>query len=517
VALLLALLLAFLLVAPFFYARRGPHAERWMPVPNTHDMRQHLSVQRQLDAAVRTGELYPRWQPEFNNGYGLPWLNYYPPGFYWFTEPIYLAVRDVLDAVFLATLAMMAASGLAAYALARRFFSRPASVAAAAFYMITPYHGLDLYWRGALPELAGFVFVPLILLLAHRAAERPRVATIAALGLAHGAYLMTHFPVSYLLTITLGVYAVAWAWRERDVRIALRIIGGMAWGLAASSVYWLVALIERKHVREPFSTQFPYHDSYLTLAHGDAFMDMLNASFVVLALALIAALVVTRGSKSLFCWFAIATMFAVTPYAKLVDWVIPNVNVVSFAWRWMVIAALFVALVVAQAIEERRGLAIALVAIAFVMNIGVSVRLMIRAFDNPNLDAPLSYVEWGFVPGRSGDPEKLPADAPPARLDGRGSVEVVKWEPLRREVVVHAADESVLRLRTYRFRGWTARVDGRRTELGIDEFGGQVLRLHPGEHRVIVTFENPRTRQLLGALSALAVFAALIAFGVRRP
>jgi uncharacterized membrane protein len=522
--------LALLLVAPFFVARRGAATPgpRWLPVPETHDMRQHLSVLRQLDAAMRTGELYPRWQPELNKGYGLPWLNYYPPGFYWLAEIFAVATGDALDALFLVCVLLTIGCAVATYMLARQFFSRAASAGAAAFYVLAPYRQLDLYWRGALPELAGFVFVPVIVLLAYRAGSAGRLRWIAALGLVHGLYLMTHVPVAYLLTLTLGVYGVLWAAMQRDVRIALRIAAGLAWGFAIGAVYWLVAMLERKHVRETFSTDFPYHGSYVVLAPGDPFVLMLNASFAALAFALVATWVASRAEaadpqKRIFRILAAATVFMVTPYSIYLGRLIPNINSVSFAWRWIVIGALFVALVVAMVLERvreaPRAYGVLLVA-ALALNVGTSVRLMVRAFEKPNLDAPVSFVETGFVPGRAGDPEKLPDDAPLAAVvPNAGHVAVVKWEPLRREVLVTAAQPSDLHLRTYRFRGWTARIDGRPTAIGIDEYGAQVVRLAPGRHRVVVTFENPRTRTALAIVSAIAALAALagVAFGRRKP
>lgn len=513
-----AVLLALLLTAPFFLARSGD------AVPVTHDMHQHLSVLRQLDAAVRTGELYPRWQPEFNKGYGLPFLNYYPPVFYWLSEIFHVVTGDALDAVFIVCLLMMIASGLATYALARRFFPPPASIGAAAFAMASPYHNLDLYWRGALPELAGFFFVPLILLLAHRAGGEGGRRRIAALALAHGVYLMTHIPVAYLTTLTLGAYAVIWAAMRRDVRVALRIMAGVAWALAISAVYWLVAVLESRHVRDTFSIDYPYHASYIVMAQGDDFMRMLNASFLALAAALAAALLVaarqTDTQRRIFRILAVAAIFMVTPYSIHLARLIPKINSVSFAWRWLVIATVLTALVVAMAVENLRRApraSAALLLLALLFNGVTSARLMAHAFRKPDQQAPVSYVETGFVPGRAGDPQQLPDHAPPAALiPPRGHVEIVKWEPLRRELVVTAAEPSRLHLRTYRFRGWTARIDGRRTGIGIDAHGAQVLPIAPGRHRVVVTFENPRTRKALALLSALAFAAALVAYAVRR-
>ena len=338
--------------------------------------------------------------------------------------------------------------------------------------------------------------MPLIVLLAHR-------RSIALLAIAHGAYLMTHIPVAYLLTLTLLLYAA--------LRREIRIVIGLAWGFAIGAVYWLVALLEKHHVQDTFSRDYPYQRSYITLAEGDAFQQMLNASFVALAVALLVTLYVTRGGERHFRIIAIATMFMITPYSIYVAKLIPSIDSVSFAWRWMVIAALFISMLVAMAFERRAWIAI----LVLVFNLATTARVMIRAFDNPNLDAPVSYVETGFVPGRAGDPEKLPNNAPLATLSTNGRIDVVRWEPLRRELVVNAARDSMLKLRTYRFRGWTARIDGLRTNLGMDALGAQMLPLRAGTHRVVVTYENPRTRNMLAIVSAIALLAAI--FGVRRP
>ncbi|HUR82700.1 MAG TPA: 6-pyruvoyl-tetrahydropterin synthase-related protein, partial [Thermoanaerobaculia bacterium] len=502
-----AVLLALALVAPFFFARRGKEMDpsgRWLPLPFTHDMRQHLSVLRQLDAAVRTGELYPRWQPEFNKGYGLPWLNYYPPAFYWLAEVFYAATRDPVNTIFIVCSLMMIACGVATYLLARQFFSAMAAAGAAAIYMLGPYHALELYWRGALPELTGYFFVPLVLLCAYRAGTTRGARWIAALGLVHGLYLLTHIPVAYLFTITLGVYAAAWAAIERDVRIALRVYCGMAWAFAGSAVYWLVAVLEKRHVSETFSFDFQYHKSYVVLAEGDG-PARLNLAFVAIALVLAASWLMsgaqTTTHRRLIRAFALGTLFMVTPYSMYLAKLIPNINSVSFAWRWLLIAEFFTALLAAMCVERlrtaHRAYAVLFFA-ALAFFAFTTVRLMSRVFDEPDLDAIVSYVETGFVPGRAGNPNDLPDNTPPAALaPAGGTVDIVKWEPLRRDLWVTTPRPCNLLLRTYRFRGWTARVDGRRVELGMDRYGAQLLPVTPGRHHVIVTFENPRTRKVL--------------------
>ena len=146
--------------APFFLHKSKTLEGKVLRTPNTHDMAQHLAVMEQFDTVLKTGVLYPRWLPDVNNGYGLPWTNFYPPGFYYLTSLINSALNNSMNTLFVVSVLGLAASGLALYGLSRQMYGRLASAVAAVVYVAAPYHILDLYWRGAMPEFAGFVLLP---------------------------------------------------------------------------------------------------------------------------------------------------------------------------------------------------------------------------------------------------------------------------------------------------------------------------------------------------------------------
>lgn len=541
---LMAVIVAVLLTAPFYVMRnhRGSNAPDSYGLPQTHDMAQHISVMKQVHEAVRSGDLYPRWQSEFNKGYGLPWLTYYPPGFYFVAELFFLVMGNWHWVLFVVTTAFMAGSGIAFFALTRQFHSDAASAIGALFYMMAPYHTLDLYWRGALPELTGFVFVPLIVLLAFRTGRDGRPWQIAGLGLAQGLFMLFHFPVSYLLLPALGLYSVVWAAMRNEWRIAARIAAGVLVGFGVSACYWLVALLERKHVWQPFAEIFPYHSSYLTfLPQIDAFNQIVTRSASMLVIALVVSIVIARSARldrrfrrlqgqeahapgtqvRLFRWLAVATCFMLTPYSDPVASLIPNIDAVSFAWRWLVLATCFTALAFAAAVDvvflqarrrERRtvyGLAVVMV---FALSLLTSIQLVrpVFAASNPNLQAPIARMENGFRPGRAGDAESLP-DTERVVLEppGGGTARVAEWSPVRREVLLDLREARRVRLRTYKFRGWTARIDGRVVPIESDPDIAQLVRVPAGKHRLVVTFGNVRTVTAVETISVLAILGAL--------
>ena len=245
-------------------------------------MSNHVHNMQQFDKSLRSGLLQPRWFSEVNNGYGSATLNYYQRGLYYLTSLGHLLTGDWWWGIFLVCIFALAGSGLSFYFLASQFYSKTASITGALLYMLLPYHLLNLYWRGALAELLGYVLLPLITLFAVRLGRRGRLRHYALFGLFYGLYLMTHMPTGILLTYMLAFFAVVWAAKERDLKVGLRLAVGMTVGILLSATYWLPAALETKDVYEYATDLFPYHRSYITMIiQGDYFTPIVNYMFVL--------------------------------------------------------------------------------------------------------------------------------------------------------------------------------------------------------------------------------------------
>ena len=523
------------LTTPFFLNRTSGDT-KWRMI-RTHDMTQHLAVMKDFDKVIRAGTPYPRWLPDINGGYGLPWMNFYPPGFYYLASIMNALLRDWVNSLFAVSVLGFAASGLAFYLLARTFYTGAASAIGAVLYLAAPYHVLDLYWRGAMPEFVGFIVVPLVIYFAFKTASTGKARDIAGLGLFHGVFLMTHIPAAFLMTYALGFFGIIWAARERDWRIALRVASGIAIALALGAIYLLPAALEIKDAQEHFSAMFPYHASYITLMRGiDKFGDVKNQAFVANVVALVIAIIVLRAARGyrtadsqppntepatrMWVIMGITTLFMCTSFSIYVSKLLPKIDVASFAWRWLVIASLFTSLLVAAAIDylsrhskmaaRRLWFYRALVAAAIVLNIWITVGTVINgALSNPPLDATANYIEAGFTPRGSVDPHALP-DTPQVTIQPEGGAsEVMLWQPYHRQIGVKVEESSRVRLKTYNFPGWIARVDGEPTPMISDEDGVQVVEVSSGVHLIEVSFVNTPIRTVGALLSALGLLVAI--------
>jgi hypothetical protein len=517
------------IVAPFYLSRyeRGPGGQT-LRLILTHDMVMHLPLAQAFDKVLRTGILYPRWLADINHGYGIATMNYYPPIVYYLISLFHAIFGNWVDGLFALSILAFAGSGLSLYLFARLFLGSLASAVASLFYMLLPFHMLTLYWQGAMGQLLSYVFLPLVLYFVYKLGKQGQARNYAAVGLFYGLFLLTNFPIAFLFSYTLVFYALVWAGKRREWKIVLRIAIGMALGLLFSAIYWLPAALETKYMYEWTSELFPYHTTYMTLLTvHDEFGWRLNTLFALHLVVLTIAIIIVRAVASkepkatdvipslaeessfqirLWVIMSIATIFMSTSFSIYISKLIPRIQLAVPAWRWLVPAGFFTALLIGAAFErlinsavflpKRRLLYSAVFGIALVGNVWFSVQyILIGALSNPTYVPASMYIDSGFTPKGSTSPDRLP-DTPQALLQPEtGTVRVIRWDPQDREIFVQAAEPVALRLRTYNFPGWVAHIDGQKTPVLSDKDGAQLIEVPEGSHTVEVSFVNtpPRT------------------------
>ena len=131
----LVLLLAGLIVAPFYFSRSvtKPDGHREWALIATHDLPNYIPMMQQFDKVLRSGDLYPRWNPDFNRGYGTATANFYPPGTFYATSLINFVLDNWTVTLFILCALSLAGSGFTFYLLSRAFYGRFASWHSCAF------------------------------------------------------------------------------------------------------------------------------------------------------------------------------------------------------------------------------------------------------------------------------------------------------------------------------------------------------------------------------------------------
>jgi len=159
------------------------------------------------------------------------------------------------------------------------------------------------------------------------------------------------------------------------------------------------------------------------------------------------------------------------------------------------------------------------ISIMIASNLWLTVQgVMLGALSNSTHKQPAVYVEAAYIPKGSTVPQSLP-DTPPVVITPQTGVsEIIGWAPQHREVIVRVDQPSDVRLKTYNFPGWTARIDGQQLPLSSDTDGIQVVSVPTGRHKVETDFGDTPPRKI-GAilfLIALATIACLTLVDYRR-
>ena len=202
-------------------------------------------------AALRRGDLPPRWLPGAFQGLGAPSFYYYPPMAFYVSAVVDFVTLHKLSAPLVtawANFVLLLASGGGMFAWLRaRTGDRWALIGAVA-YMLAPYHTIDFYFRGAFAEVTAYAVLPWLLLGLERAASHGR--GIAILALTYAALILSHLPSALLVTLIIIPAVVGWRlWTAAPadrIATAARCLAGGVLGLALAAVYLGPALLMQK-------------------------------------------------------------------------------------------------------------------------------------------------------------------------------------------------------------------------------------------------------------------------------
>lgn len=176
-----------------------------------HDARHTVYFMQMFDAAFRDGALYPRWAADMVFGYGYPLWIILAPLPYYGAEFFHLLGFDLPSAIKALEAVGWFAGGLGMYLFAARVMDRNAGLVAAIAYLFMPYHVVDLYVRGAMPEFLAFVFPPFILWAIYQIYTTRRAKYVALGALAYGAMLLTHVQMTVLFSpVIAGYILILW-------------------------------------------------------------------------------------------------------------------------------------------------------------------------------------------------------------------------------------------------------------------------------------------------------------------
>src|SRR5687768_15277456 len=204
-------------------------------LPETHDGLFHYYRSIVLAWHVQPGDVFPRLAADLGYGYGLPVFNFYAPLFYYPAALFILLGLNPALAVNLTAALAAVLGGWGALRLGRAWFGEAAGWVSAAGVLAAPYWLLDLFRRGALPELLGLALLPWGMLAFYRLARHgSRRAWWAAAALTALTVLAHNIGALWSLPSFAAATGVGWLLAEQDDhwrRLQRVALGGAALAL----------------------------------------------------------------------------------------------------------------------------------------------------------------------------------------------------------------------------------------------------------------------------------------------
>jgi hypothetical protein len=467
-------------------------------------------------------------------------------------------------------------AALAMFCYVKALWGPGAGILAAILYTYYPYHLIDAYVRGAMPELAAFIFPPLILWMTTRAmqTESARAGGRAMLwhALAWTGLVFTHNLSALLMALIIVPYALLLAWRSGRWRRLMGWGASLVMALALTAVYWMPVLSESAGMGLGEGPSRGYENHLLPVAQiiARTFSHDYRAAydgpvvhpqnwFTAALLIAVASLLLWRwrqrrppGQTAILLFHLLLAVVAIfmTTTLSLPIWhpLTPLLGFLQYPWRFLSLSAVgvaasggaLIALLTKDAhlrLSRRQWGALTL---AFVLALLTSLpQLPYQALPLTLADVwfpermwqedaemgqvgatwtgeflPRTVTEQRWALGR---PREGAVDTPP--LPGPPRVQLDAVQLLGLSFSLETPARMSVRLHQFQTSGWHARVDGAPAPTRASgELGLSTVDLQQTGRRDISFFFGPAPGRIIGAwLSALAALLwALLAWRAGR-
>ncbi|NOT58982.1 MAG: hypothetical protein HOP19_02030 [Acidobacteria bacterium] len=506
----------------------------------------HYQFTRAYARSFSEGDWFPRWAGILSGGRGEALFTFYPPLCFLLTTLWQkLFGLDLLNALKVTAFGCFVGAQFSAYSFARLFFTRWSSVLAAVAFVLLPAYPFVALNRGLLPNALALCFVPLALRAAHQllnaenANETSSWAT-ALFALSVSAIIGTHVITVYLCALGVLILLACSTLRWQGLR-NLVTAGLITFALTA---FWLVPqLLEISWVNVKLLADQHHYSSYFLFAppasdsnfhRSWAKLNEAASYFIVLQTVLgsLLAWAVWRKAQTdaqqrlqRYCLALIAFGFFMALSLSAFFWkLLPGLSYLQFPWRWQPLTALATGLLLAafwENVSQRKAFALWLTLLLlgngfftyFVArhpHLPLDHATVLRQFERGDLPPASTEQlrEWqtqeryDYLAYFGNQPSYRPRGTeqmlyPTAQnyggldfVQGRGEILAQELRNQSRLFRLRSLEPVRVRLNTYAYSHWFARLDGREQTIRVEPNSNlMLLDLPAGEHTLNFSYE----------------------------
>lgn len=553
----------FIVLILCFWAVKSLSVPGFFPI---HDDEQ-IARLFQMDLAIKAGQIPPRWVPDLGFGYGFPLFNFYPPLIYYFGEFFHSIGFSFIDSTKLVLLSGFFLSSFSMYLWVKKHYGKIPGLFAAVLYTYAPYHAVDSYVRGAIPEFFSFVFIPLVLWALEMLFETRKMKYSLILSAFLVFVVLTHSLVALAFAPFFLIYSVFLAFLNRKYlkEIILLFSFSAVLSLGLSMYFWLPSLAEKKYtlvdniltrelasyklhflyIRQFWNSSWGYGGSIYGLEDGLSFQvgKIQLISVFLSALSMVFAFFKKRLSGSLvfpaislFLFFL--SLYMTTFHSEWIWNLLSPFWYLQFPWRFLLFSAVFSSFlggffiyIVKNNLNHAISIFVALGLSAGVIFLNASYFQPARYLDvKDNYYTNIEDIEWRvskmsfeYVPK---DVKTVKSDINTTQLDiekddirkiaykvlkGNAEVKVISDKPQSKIFKVNALTNAIFQVNTFSFPGWEVSLDGKSTRFSdSNKLKLIVIDIPKGDHTVSVNFRDTMPRIIGNYVSIISLIFVLI-------
>jgi len=533
---LLLLLAAVLITAPIII----------FGIPKGNDLPQHFQFAVVFRDSLAHGVLYPSWASDVNSGFGDVGVRFYPPAAYYLLVLLRAVSNNWAYATAATVCALFFVGAVGVYLWCREWFGPRASLIGGSLYVFVPYHVNEIYNAFTFAEFAAACVLPFCFLCVTRVLKRGKLVDSIGLAVSLALLILTHLPLAVIGSMSLVAYVLAFWIKDRGIVSVAHFFGSVCAGLFLSAFYWVRMLSELglvNHTGEGFiSGDYDFRNNFVwSFFYSPAeqyserslgFLDLML--FVTLAMAIVAGVFFyrrversKRGPVNALLTVLAAAIFFATPLSAPIWERVDFLQRTQFPWRWMATISLVCSVFVAAGAEQINGLgepALRRIAMVLGGTALVSVTFTVAQVIRPAIFLePVSFDQTVDALATANSCEcwwpiwaKKAALSEATRVAGNGrKITIESWEATDRIFQVSAGDSDMVRVATFYYPNWHARVNGRDAPVSHDDNGAIVVPIPTEDSKVELYFQEPKITRIATYFSAAAwlIFAA---FGLSR-
>lgn len=521
----------------------------------------------QLDKDVFYGQIPPRLAQDLGFGFDYPLFNFYPSFVYYIGEVFHLAGFSYITSTKLMIGLGFLLAGIFMYLFVKEYAGRFGGIIAATAYSYAPYHSVDVYVRGALPEFWSFVFIPALFWSYLKLAKTDKYIYFIVSSFFIAGLVLTHDLVAMMSSFFLGaffLYLLTIA--KKRLLFFGKICLSVILGLAYTAYFWIPGYFEKQYTMVNLLTDqladyhlhFVYLKQFLNAPWGyggsvlglnDGLSFQIGQAQLLLAFVSIAVTLYFFWKKRedygivlLFLAMFLFSLFIQTQHSQFIWDKIQQFAYIQFPWRFLLFSDFTIAFLIAYIFAFLKNQRIQ---ILFAIVMGGLLILLNKDYFKPQSylttvkdtnytsdsvirwrtsNMSFEYTPKGIATKKSSvgntvidiKRNEIPTSSF-AIIRGKMSVKQLSDIPQQKTLLVSVSQPGLLRFNTFSFPGWKTFIDG--TDVGYSDNNKYKLITIPvptGRHTVQAIFTETPLRVVSDVITIISVFGIMLYSILRR-